>query len=52
MESKYILEFEQPLLDIEKRIENLRQTSINTGVDATSTIKKMEFELKEKRNEI
>jgi len=52
MESKYILEFEQPLLDIEKRIENLRQTSINTGVDATSTIKKMEFELIEKRNEI
>ncbi len=52
MESKYILEFEQPLLDIEKRIENLRQTSVNTGVDASTTIKKMEFELVEKRNEI
>ena len=52
MGSKYILEFEQPLLDIEKRIENLRQTSVNTGVDASTTIKKMEFELVEKRNEI
>jgi len=50
--SKYILEFEQPLKDIEDRIENLKLSSINTGVDVSSTLKKMEYELSEKREEI
>ena len=50
--SKYILEFEQPLKDIEDRIENLKLSSINTGVDVSSTLQKMEYELSEKRKEI
>lgn len=52
MNTKYILEFEKPLRDIEDRIINLRESSINTGVDTSSTIKKMEYELSEKRIEI
>ena len=50
--SKYILEFEQPLKDIEDRIENLKLSSINTGVDVSSTLEKMKYELSEKRKEI
>ena len=50
--SKYILEFEKPLKDIEDRIENLKSSSINTGVDIASTVQKMEYELSEKRKEI
>ena len=50
--SKYILEFEQPLKDIEDRIENLKLSSINTGVDVSSTLQKMKYELSEKRKEI
>ena len=50
--SKYILEFEQPLKDIEDRIENLKLSSINTGVDVSSALQKMEYELSEKRTEI
>ncbi|MAR14933.1 MAG: acetyl-CoA carboxylase carboxyl transferase subunit alpha [Candidatus Marinimicrobia bacterium] len=50
--SKYILEFEQPLKDIEDRIESLKLSSINTGVDVSSTLQKMEYELSEKRKEI
>ena len=51
MKTKYILDFEQPLKDIEERIYNLKQSSANTGVDAASTIK-MEYELIEMRSEI
>ena len=50
--SKYILEFEQPLKDIEDRIENLKLSSVNTGVDVSSTLQKMKYELSEKRKEI
>jgi len=50
--SKYILEFEQPLKDIEDRIESLKLSSVNTGVDVSSTLQKMEYELSEKRKEI
>ena len=50
--SKYILEFEKPLKDIEDRIESLKSSSINTGVDVSSTLQKMEYELSEKRVEI
>ena len=52
MKTKYILDFEQPLKDIEERIYNLKQSSANTGVDAASTIKKMEYELIEMRSDI
>ena len=50
--SKYILEFEQPLKDIEDRIENLKLSSLNTGVDVSVTLQKMKYELSEKRKEI
>ena len=50
--SKYILEFEQPLKDIEDRIENLKLSSLNTGVDVSTTLQKMKYELSEKRKEI
>ena len=50
--SKYILEFEQPLKDIEDRIENLKLSSLNTGVDVSTTLQKMKYELSEKREEI
>ena len=50
--SKYILEFEQPLKDIEDRIENLKLSSLNTGVDVSATLQKMKYELSEKREEI
>lgn len=52
MESRYILEFEKPLKDIEARILSLKSSSVSTGVDVSSTLQKMQYELSEKRNEI
>ena len=48
-DSNYILDFEKPLQDIEQRISALKKNSINSGVDTTSTIKKLEDELNETR---
>ena len=50
--SKYILDFEQPLEKIEKRIEELKSTSSNTGVDVSSTLDKLynDLDSKKKRN--
>ncbi len=50
--SKYILEFETPLKEIEDKIESLKSTSIKTGVDVTSGISQLEEELKRKKEEI
>ena len=52
MDSKYILEFEKPLKDIESRILSLKASSVSTGVDVSSALKKMQYELSEKRKEI
>ena len=52
MSNIYILDFELPLKDIQDRIDSLKKNSINTGVDVSSTIKKLEDELVEKRDEI
>ncbi len=50
--SKYILDFEQPLEKIEKRIEELKSTSSNTGVDVSSTLDKLYNDLDSKKKEI
>ncbi len=52
MSNNYLLEFEAPLKDIHDKIESLKKTSINTGVDVDSTIQKLENELNQKRLEI
>ena len=52
MSDIYKLDFELPLKDIQDRIDSLKKNSINSGVDVSSTIKKLEDELIEKRNEI
>ena len=36
--SKYILDFEAPLRELEEKIESLRSTSMKTGVDVTAAI--------------
>jgi len=52
MKNDYLLDFEMPLKDIQDKIENLKKTSINTGVDVNSTLEKLEMELNQKRLEI
>ena len=52
MNDKYILDFEIPLKDIQDRIDSLKKNSINSGVDVSSTIQKLEEELIHKRSEI
>jgi acetyl-CoA carboxylase carboxyl transferase subunit alpha len=52
MSNIYKLDFELPLKDIQDRIDSLKKNSINTGVDVSSTIKKLEDELVEKRDQI
>jgi acetyl-CoA carboxylase carboxyl transferase subunit alpha len=46
--SKYILDFEAPLHEIELKIENLKSTSIQTGIDVSDGIRQLENELSEK----
>ena len=52
MSDVYKLDFELPLKDIQDRIDSLKKNSINSGVDVSSTIKKLEDELIEKRDSI
>ena len=52
MSDIYKLDFELPLKDIQDRIDSLKKNSINSGVDVSSTIKKLEDELIEKRDNI
>ena len=52
MSNDYLLEFENPLKDIQDKIESLKKTALSTGVDVASTIDKLEFELNQKRSEI
>ena len=49
--SKYILEFEKPLLKIEDRIDSLKKSSFSTGIDVDQSIYELEKKLlEEKRN--
>ena len=50
--SKYILEFEKPLKDIEEKIESLRKTAVNTGVDVSDGILDLQDELREQQKNI
>jgi acetyl-CoA carboxylase carboxyl transferase subunit alpha len=43
--SKYILDFEAPLRELEEKIESLHSTTMKTGVDVTSGIQQLEEEL-------
>ncbi len=47
MANKYIYDFEKPLSDIQNKINELRTTSINTGVDITLKINDLEEELQQ-----
>ena len=52
MSDIYKLDFELPLKDIQDRIDTLKKNSINTGVEVSTTIQKLEDELIHKRKEI
>ena len=52
MSDIYKLDFELPLKDIQERIDNLRKNSINSGVEVSTTIQKLEDDLVHKRDEI
>ena len=47
--SDYTLDFELPLLEIEEKIDTLKSTGINTGMDVSDGIKQLEEQLVEKR---
>lgn len=50
--SKYILDFETPLRELEEKIESLHSTSMKTGVDVTSAIRQLEAEIVSKKKHI
>ena len=50
--NNYILEFEKPLKDIEDKIESLRKTAINTGVDVSDGILNLQEELIDQKKNI
>ena len=50
--NKYILEFEKPLQELEDKIESLRKTAINTGVDVSDGIIRLQEELAQQQKNI
>ena len=50
--STYILDFENPLKDIERKIESLKKTSFDTGIDVSDSLKELEKKLILKKKEI
>ncbi len=50
--SKYILDFEAPLRELEEKIESLHSTARKTGVDVSFGIKQLEVELVAKKESI
>ena len=50
--SNYILDFENPLKDIENKIESLKKTSFDTGIDVSDSLKELENKLILKKKEI
>ncbi len=52
MSDIYKLDFELPLKDIQDRIDSLQKNAINSGIDVSSTINKLQDELFEKRQNI
>ena len=47
--SKYILEFEAPLREIEEKIETIKASGLKTGVDVSSNIRQLEDKLRKKK---
>ena len=43
--SKFILDFESPLKEIEEKIDSLNKTSFDTGIDVSDSIKELESKL-------
>ena len=50
--TKYSLDFENPLKEIEVKIDDLKKSSLNTGIDVDDSIKKLETKLQIKKEEI
>ena len=50
--NKYSLDFETPLRDIEDKIDDLKKSSSNTGIDVADSIKKLELKLQDKKENI
>ena len=48
----YTLDFEQPLMDIQNKIDELRSTAIKTGMDVTEGISQLEEQLSAEKNRI
>ena len=50
--STYILDFENPLKDIENKIESLKKTSFDPGIDVSDSLKELEKKLILKKKEV
>ena len=50
--AKFYLDFENPLKEIEEKIDQLNSTFNKTGVDVSDAIKDLESKLRNKREEI
>ena len=50
--SAYVLEFEKPLRDLSRQLDELRQRSIETNVDLSAEIRAMEVKIEATRKEI
>ncbi|MFM7750696.1 MAG: carboxyl transferase domain-containing protein, partial [Opitutaceae bacterium] len=50
--SAYVLEFEKPLRDLSRQLDELRQRSIETNVDLSAEVRAMEVKIEATRKEI
>ena len=50
--SKFLLEFEQPLKKIEEKIESLKKTSFDTGIDVNDSLKELNKKLENEKKKI
>ena len=50
--SKYILDFEEPLKEIEEKIDSLRKTSFSTGIDVEDSVLDLEKRLHSEKEKI
>ncbi|MFM9032454.1 MAG: acetyl-CoA carboxylase carboxyltransferase subunit alpha [Opitutaceae bacterium] len=50
--SAYVLEFEKPLRDLSRQLDELRQRSIETNVDLSTEVRAMEVKIEATRKEI
>ena len=50
--SKFILDFEEPLKEIEEKIESLKKTSFDTGIDVVDSLKELYSKLEDEKKNI